>query len=406
MNITSTAPIQKPLSLTTIIVCGGLLVSIAMGIRHGFGFWQLPLTQTHGWSRETFTFAIALQQLIWGLGQPFAGMLADKYGSPRVAIGGAVLYALGLVVMGLSSSGVAFAGGAGFLIGLGLSGSTYTVVFGVVGRAASPEKRSWALGLVSAMGSFGQFLMMPVELGLLESLGAAGALFALAMVALLIAPLSAGLREPARAAVAGGQSIMESIKEAFADKNFRWLMAGYSVCGFQVVFIGQNLPAMMRDGGLAPEVARNALMLIGLFNVIGTYTAGTLGGKYPKKNLLSAIYFSRSLCIVAFLLAPLTPLTVYLFASAMGLLWLSTVPLTSGVIGTVFGLQYLGMLSGVVFLSHQLGSFIGMWGSGWLYDAFGNYNIMWGITIALGIAAGLANLPIREAPNARLVAAA
>jgi MFS family permease len=395
----------KPLSLTTIMLCGGLLVSVAMGIRHGFGFWQLPLIQTHGWTRETFTFAIALQQLVWGFCQPLGGMLADKFGTPRVAMLGAVLYACGLVVMGLSSAGVGFAGGAGVLIGMGLAGSTYAVVFGVIGRAAAPEKRSWALGVVSAMGSFGQFFMMPVELGLLDIFGPQSSLYLLALVALMMIPLAFGLREPVRTAVVGGQSMLQAVKEAMADKNFRWLMAGYSVCGFQVVFIGQNLPAMIRDGGLNADVARNALMLIGLFNVIGTYTAGTLGGRFAKKNLLSAIYFGRSLVVVAFLLAPFTPFTVYAFASAMGLLWLSTVPLTSGVIGTVFGVQYLGMLSGVVFLSHQLGSFIGMWVSGWLYDSMGNYHVMWGITIALGVAAGLANLPIREQPNARMAGA-
>ena len=388
--------ISKPLPLMTILICGGLLVSIAMGIRHGFGFWQLPMAQSNGWTRETFTFAIALQNLIWGMTQPFAGMLADKYGSPRVAIAAAVAYAAGLALMAVSSTGAGLAASAGILIGMGLAGATYTVVFGVVGRAASPEKRSWALGLVSAMGSFGQFAMVPIEQSLIDGFGWQMALFVLAAVALLIAPLSAGLREPARALVAGGQSIREAIKEAFATPSFRWLMVGYSVCGFQVVFIGQNLPAMVKDGGMGPEVARNALMLIGLFNVIGTYSAGTLGGIFSKKYLLSGIYFGRALFVGLFMLAPLTPTTIYVFSAAMGLLWLSTVPLTSGVIGTVFGVQYLGMLSGVVFFSHQVGSFIGLWMSGWLFDRMGSYTVMWSITIALGIAAGLANLPIKE----------
>lgn len=388
--------LSKPLSLTTIIVCGGLLVSVAMGIRHGFGFWQLPMAQANGWSRETFTFAIALQNLMWGVFQPFAGMLADKYGSPRVAMVAAVMYAAGLALMAVSSTGAGLAGSAGVLIGMGLAGATYTVVFGVVGRAASAERRSWALGLVSAMGSFGQFAMVPIEQSLIDGFGWQAALFVLAAVSLLIVPLSAGLREPVRAVVAGGQSIREAVKEAFAQPSFRWLMAGYSVCGFQVVFIGQNLPAMVKDGGMGPEVARNALMLIGLCNVVGTYAAGILGGKFSKKYLLSGIYFGRALCVGLFMLAPLTPISVYVFAAAMGLLWLSTVPLTSGVIGTVFGVQYLGMLSGVVFFSHQVGSFVGLWMSGWLYDRMGSYSVMWGITIALGVLAGLANLPIKE----------
>ena len=376
-----------------------------MGIRHGFGFWQLPMTQANGWTRETFTFALALQNLMWGLGQPFAGMLADKYGSPRVAIVGALLYGCGLALMSVSATGLAFAGSAGVLIGLGLSGATYTVVFGVVGRAASPEKRSWALGTVSAMGSFGQFLMVPVEQSLIDGFGWQHALIVLTAVAFLIAPLSMGLREPVRSAAAAGQSIRESITEAFGNRSFRWLMAGYFVCGFQVVFIGQNLPAIVRDANLGPEVARNALMLIGLFNVIGTYMAGTLGGKYPKKYLLSGIYFGRAVLVVLFILAPVTPMSIYLFAGSMGVLWLSTVPLTSGVIGTVFGLQYLGMLSGVVFFSHQVGSFIGLWLSGWLYDHTGSYQIMWLITIALGIFAGLANLPVQERPVLRTTTA-
>ena len=367
-----------------------------MGIRHGFGFWQLPMTQTNGWTRETFTFALALQNLMWGFGQPFAGMLADKYGSPRVAIVGAILYAAGLALMAVSASGLAFAGSAGVLIGLGLSGATYTVVFGVVGRAASPEKRSWALGMVSAMGSFGQFLMVPVEQSLIDGFGWQGALLVLAVVAFLIAPLSAGLREPPRVAASSDQSIMEAIREAFGNRSFQWLMAGYFVCGFQVVFIGQNLPAMVRDAGLNAEVARNALMLIGLMNVIGTYTAGTLGGKYAKKNLLSIIYFARAAVVLVFISVPLSPLSIYVFSGVMGLLWLSTVPLTSGVIGTVFGLQYLGMLSGVVFFSHQVGSFTGLWLSGWLFDHFGSYQVMWWVTIALGMFAGLVNLPIKE----------
>lgn len=398
-------PLQKPLSLTTVLVCGGLLVSLAMGIRHGFGFWQLPMTQANGWTRETFTFAIALQNLVWGLFQPFAGMLADKYGSPRVAIGAACMYAAGLALMAVSSTGVGLAASSGILIGMGLSGATYTVVFGVVGRTASPERRSWALGLVSAMGSFGQFAMVPIEQSLIDGFGWQMALFVLAAMALLMAPLSAGLREPTRAVQAAGQSIGEAIKEAFGNHSFRWLMAGYFVCGFQVVFIGQNLPAMVKDGGMGPDVARNALMLIGLLNIVGTYSAGTLGGLYPKKYLLSGIYFARAACVLVFMFMPLTPISIYVFSAAMGVLWLSTVPLTSGVIGTVFGVQYLGMLSGVVFFSHQVGSFTGMWLSGLLYDKTGSYTVMWGITVAMGVFAGLVNLPIKEKPLLRSAAA-
>jgi predicted MFS family arabinose efflux permease len=397
---------EKRLSLTTVLICGGLLVSLSMGIRHGFGFWQLPMTQANGWTRETFAFAIAMQNLLWGVSQPFAGMLSDRFGATKVLLTGALLYAAGLLVMALASSGLVFSMGAGVLIGLALSGVTYTVVYGVIGRTAAPEKRSQALGIAAAAGSFGQFLMVPIEQGLISWFGWQHALFILAAAALLMAPLAAGLREPAPAPSHSQQSIGQAIKEAFGYRSFQWLMAGYFVCGFQVVFIGIHLPAYLKDKGMSPSVAVAALALVGLFNVFGTYGAGMLGARFPKKYLLSGIYLARAAVIGLFLLAPLTPLSVYLFAAAMGLLWLSTVPLTNGVIATVFGVQYLGMLGGFVFFSHQVGSFLGVWLGGRLYDQFGNYNAVWGITIALGIFAALANLPVREAAITRSAPAA
>jgi MFS family permease len=397
---------EKRLSLTTVLLCGGALVTLSMGIRHGFGFWQLPMTQTNGWTRETFAFAIALQNLLWGASQPFAGMLADRFGAARVLLVGALLYAAGLVVMALSSTGVVFTAGAGILIGLALSGVTYTVVFGVIGRTAPPEKRSQAMGIAAAAGSFGQFLMVPVEQSLIAWFGWQHALFILAAAALLMMPLAVGLREPAAAAIKSTQSVGQAIKEAFGYRSFQWLTAGYFVCGFQVVFIGIHLPAYLKDNGMAPSVAVAALALVGLFNVFGTYAAGQLGARYPKKYLLSGIYIARAVVIGLFLLAPLSPMSVYLFAAAMGLLWLSTVPLTTGVVATVFGVQYMSMLGGFVFFSHQVGSFLGVWLGGALYDRFGNYNLVWGITIALGIFAALANLPVKEAPIARAAVAA
>jgi MFS family permease len=396
---------EKRLSLTTVLICGGLLVSLSMGIRHGFGFWQLPMTQAHGWTRETFAFAIALQNLLWGASQPFAGMLADRFGAAKVLLTGVVLYTAGLLVMALSATGGWFTTGAGILIGLSLSGVTYTVVYGVIGRTAPAEKRSQSLGIAAAAGSFGQFLMVPVEQSLISNFGWQHALFVLAAVALLMAPLAAGLHEPAPSRSHSGQSIVQAIKEAFRYPSFQWLTAGYFVCGFQVVFIGIHLPAYLKDHGMDPGVAVAALALVGLFNVFGTYAAGLLGARYPKKYLLSSIYLLRAVVIGLFLLLPLSPWSVYLFAAAMGLLWLSTVPLTNGVIATVFGVQYMSMLGGFVFFSHQVGSFLGVWLGGRLYDSYGNYNLVWGITIALGIFAALANLPVKEAAIVRPVAA-
>lgn len=397
-------PLNTRLSLFTVLLCGGLVVSLSMGIRHGFGFWQLPMTQAHGWTRETFAFALALQNLLWGASQPFAGMLADRYGAPRTLLVAALLYSAGLLCMALTSTGFWFSASAGILIGLALSGSTYAVIYGVIGRTASPEKRSTALGIAAAAGSFGQFIMVPIEQSLISGFGWQHALFVLAALALLMAPLSWGLREPPAVqseATTKQQGILEAVREAFGYRSFQMLMAGYFVCGFQVVFIGVHLPAYLKDHGLSPHVAVWALALIGLFNIIGTYSAGLLGNYLPKKYLLSSIYFLRAVAISLFLFLPLSAASVYVFAAAMGLLWLSTVPLTSGVIATIFGVRYLGMLSGFVFFSHQVGSFLGVWAGGWLYDRSGNYNVVWGIAIALGVFAALINLPIRESAIAR-----
>lgn len=396
---------ERP-TLTTVLLCGGVILTLAMGIRHGFGFWQLPMTQAHGWTRETFAFALAMQNLLWGATQPIVGMLADRFGALRVLIIGAALYALGLLLMAFSATGWMFAGSAGILIGTALSGTTYSIVYGVIGRTASESQRSSALGIAAAAGSFGQFIMVPIEQTLIAGFGWQHALVVLAGVALLMAPLGWGLREPRVKAPVGGvrqQSAGEAIREAVGQGSFRWLMAGYFVCGFQVVFIGVHLPAYLRDHGMNPDVAVWALALIGLFNIFGTFTAGQLGARYPKRFLLSAIYFLRAVVIVLFLALPLTPLSVYVFAAGMGFLWLSTVPLTSGVIATIFGVRYLGMLSGVVFFSHQVGSFAGVWAGGYLYDRLGNYDAVWWISIALGVFAGLANLPIRERPVIRPV---
>ena len=404
-----TAANEAPrLSMLQVLVCGAMIVTLSMGIRHGFGLWLAPVTMDRGWTRETFALAIAIQNLAWGVAGPIAGAWADRFGAFRVLIAGSLLYAAGLVGMALATSGIGFNSSAGLLLGMAQSGTTYAVVYGVIGRHVAADKRSWAMGVTAAAGSFGQFLMVPVENWLIGSFGWQEALVLLGCLSLAIMPLAFGLKERPAAGVAKGpqQSVGEALREAFANPSFRWLTAGYFVCGFQVVFIGVHMPSYLKDHGLSPNVATTALALIGLFNVFGTYTAGALGQRMPKRWLLSTIYALRAVAIAVFVLAPLTPVGVYVFASVMGLLWLSTVPLTSGVVAGIFGVQYLSMLGGFVFLSHQLGSFLGVWLGGKLYDRTGSYDVVWWIAVALGVFAALANLPIRESPVIRRVAAA
>jgi len=390
----------RNLSIAQVLICGAAIVTLSMGIRHGFGLWLQPITQAQGWTRETFAFAIAIQNLSWGVFGIFAGMLADRFGAFRVIAGGAVLYALGLVGMALSPSGLLFTLTAGVLIGAAQAGTTYAVIYGVIGRNIPAEKRSWAMGVAAAAGSFGQFLMVPVEGFLISGLGWQEALLVLSAAVLLIAPLAFGLRETSFGpgqAPPREQTILQALKEAFKYPSFQLLMAGYFVCGFQVVFIGVHMPSYLRDKGLSPQVASYALALIGLFNVFGTYAAGALGQRLAKKNILAFIYFARSVVIAVFLMAPLTPSSVYIFSSLMGLLWLSTVPPTNAVVAQIFGIQHLSMLSGFIFFSHQIGSFMGVWLGGYLYDRTGSYDIVWYIAIGLGVLAALVNLPVREA---------
>lgn len=392
-----TSPSAPRLGLAQVLLCGALIVTLSMGIRHGFGLWLQPITMDRGWSRETFAFAMAVQNLAWGLAGPVAGMLADRFGAFRVLLVGALLYAGGLVTMAMATSGLAFTGGAGVLLGMAQSGTTYAVVYGVIARNVAPEKRSWAMGVTAAAGSFGQFLMVPVENWLIGSTGWQTALYVLAFAALAIMPLAFGLKEPPAAArAAGSQSVAQALREAFAYPSFRLLMAGYFVCGFQVVFIGVHMPSYLKDQGMTPDVATTALALIGLLNVFGTYTAGWLGQTLAKRHILAAIYLLRAVVITVFLMAPLTPWSVYLFAAAMGFLWLSTVPPTNAIVAQIFGVQYMSMLGGFVFLSHQVGSFLGVWLGGKLYDVTGSYTVVWWIAVALGVFAAIVNLPVRE----------
>ncbi len=404
--MSSATPLQNPprLSALQVLACGAFIVTLSMGIRHGFGLWLQPITQAQGWTRETFSFALAIQNLSWGVFGIFAGMAADRFGAFRVLIGGAVAYALGLAGMALSTTSTTFARTTGVLIGAAQAGTTYAVIYGVIGRQIPAEKRSWAMGVAAAAGSFGQFLMVPVEGWLISQFGWQQALLFLGAAVLLIMPLALGLREPGFAGGAPAQreqTIAQALREAFRYRSFQLLMAGYFVCGFQVVFIGVHMPSYLKDNGLSPQVASYALALIGLFNVIGTYAAGVLGQRMAKRHILAFIYFARAAVIAIFLIAPLSPMSVYVFSAVMGLLWLSTIPPTNAVVAQIFGVAHMSMLGGFIFFSHQIGSFMGVWLGGVLYDQTGSYNIVWYLAIALGVFAGLVNLPVRETPIAR-----
>jgi len=385
--------------LLTVLLASGVILSLAMGVRHGFGFWLQPVSQQHDWTRDTFSLALALQNLMWGVFGPFAGMAADRFGAPRIVLIGALLYMAGLLSMASAAQPAALVLGSGVLIGAGLSCTAFGALSGVVGRSASLAKRSWAFGVLGAAGSFGQFAMVPLEGLMITHWGWQAVLGVMAAACLLMLPLARGLNERSQAGASdGGQTMRQAFREAIRYPSFQLLTAGYFVCGFQVVFIGVHMPSYVKDAGLEPSVAGIALALIGLFNIFGTYMAGSLAQVRSKKNILAAIYLARSVAIIAFPLAPLTPWSVYVFASVMGLLWLSTVPVTNAAVAQIFGVKYLSMLSGSIFLSHQLGSFFGVWLGGHLYDRTGSYDVVWYIAIALGVFAALVNLPVREAP--------
>ena len=403
----SSAPAQtRPLSVWQILLCGGMIVTFSMGVRHGFGLWLQPIIQANDWGRETFSFAIAIQNLMWGITGVFAGMLADRFGAFKVIIAGAILYALGLVGMAYTTSPLTFTLTTGVLLGMAQAGTTYAVIFGVIGRNIPVSRRSWAMGVAAAAGSFGQFLMLPTENILINSFGWQQALVVLSVAVLAIVPLAFGLREKNMHHATDGQSqaahtasqqgILHAIREAFAYRSFRLLILGYFVCGFQVVFIGVHMPSYLKDEGLSAEVASYALALIGLFNIFGTYLVGSLGQVWPKRYLLAFIYSARGVAIVLFLIAPISATSVYIFSAVMGFLWLSTVPPTNAIVAQIFGVRHFSMLGGFVFFSHQIGSFLGVWLGGILYDIYGNYDVVWYLAIALSVFATLMNLPINE----------
>ena len=401
---TAYQPSSSHLPLKQVLIFGGLLVTLSMGIRHGFGLFNLPITSANGWDRETFALTMALQNLVWGAIQPITGAFADRFGAFKIMVAGGLLYALGLAGMALSTEVLNFTLAGGLLIGLAQTATTYSIVFGVLGRNVSAEKRVWAMSIAAAAGSFGQFLMIPIEQGLINSFGTQDALLILGLMATLMLPAAFMLREKnfSHNMKLGDQTLTQALREAFSNPSFRLLTLGYFVCGFQVVFIAVHLAPYLKDMSKlypavgSPTVATTALALIGLFNVVGTYYSGVIAQKIPKKFLLSGIYLTRSVVIAAFILLPITPITTYIFAAFMGILWLSTVPLTNGIVAQIFGVKYLTTLSGLVFFSHQLGSFCGAFFGGYLFDQTGSYQIVWLIAIGLGIFAGLVNLPIRE----------
>ncbi|WP_114970988.1 MFS transporter [Rhodoferax ferrireducens] len=395
------------LSSVQVIAFGAAIVTISMGVRHGFGLWMLPMTQARGWSREVFSTALAIQNLVWGFAAVVAGMIADRFGAFRVIAAGAVLYATGLVGMAFAASPVQLLFAAGALIGTAQAGTTYSVVYGVVGRNVDAQRRSLAMGAIAALGSFGQFLMVPIESNLIEIAGWASALIILGGVAALMLPLCFGLREPD---FAGGglpvreQSMTQALSQAIHYPSFLLLMAGYFVCGFQLAFIGIHVPGYLRDQGLMPQVASYSLAIIGLMNVVGGYACGVLGERMEKRVILAGIYFSRAVAIALFVLAPVSAWSVFAFSAVMGLLWLSTVPATQSIVAQIFGVQHLSMLGGVIFLSHQLGSFLGIWLGGVIFENVGSYRPVWQLSVLFGLVAGVLSLMVNGDPWRRAAA--
>jgi MFS family permease len=389
-----------------IVTAGCMIALITFGVRAGFGVFLAPISTDLGWGREVFAFAIAIQNLVWGAAQPVAGGIADRYGSGRVLAVGGILYAAGVYLMSISTSPLEMQMSAGVLIGLGLAGASFAVVLAAIGRAVAPEKRSFALGLGTAAGSLGQFLLVPVGQGLLAEYGWTMALVLLSILSLAIIPLAGALTGRSKATLGeADQALGAALREAGGHSSYMYLTAGFFVCGFQVVFIAIHLPTYITDIGLPAELGGYALALVGLFNVIGSIAAGYLGGRFSKKYLLTGIYLARSIVIAAFVLAPPSATGVLLFSAAMGLLWLSTVPLTSGLVAQFFGVRYMATLFGIVFFSHQIGSFLGVWLGGYLFDATGSYDIVWWINVALGLGAAILHWPIVERAAPRLARA-
>ncbi len=384
---------------SVVLVCGCLILLLAFGARAGFGLYLQPISLEFGWGREVLSFSLALQQLVWGALGPVAGAIADRYGTGRVVAGCGLLYALGLVGMSFAQTPLAMHFAAGLLVGGALSGATFATVLAVIGRTVAPERRSTALGVATAAGSFGQFVMLPVTQLLIGSFDWHVALLVMAGMTALIMPLAAALAgRPSSTAT--GQTLSAALREAWGERGFHLLFWGYFVCGFHIAMLTVHLPSFVTDAGLSATHGMTALALIGLFNIVGTLSAGWAGGRFSKKYLLSSIYSVRAVLIALLVFFPLSPLTLYVFACGIGLLWLGTVPLTNGLVGQIFGLRYMATLTAIVFFGHQIGSFVGVWLAGHLYDTTGSYAGAFYTSIGLGIFAALINLPVNEKPLA------
>ena len=403
---TSTTP-AVPASWRTpvvVITAGCLIAILGFGVRAIFGFFLEPMTMANGWSRETFGLAMAIQNLLWGLGVPVAGALADKYGPLRVMVVGSVVYCLGIWGMAEAQSSMALYLFGGLLTGLGVAFTAFSIAMVAMAQVVGPERRSLALGLGTAAGSLGQVVFSPLGRYWIDAWGWQPALYVMAGIVLVIILLAFALPNDnsAKGEAESDQTMLDALREATKHNGFLLLTLGFFVCGFHVAFITVHFPAYISDLGLGGEVGAIGLALIGAFNIIGCFGSGAAGQRWSKKSGLSLIYFLRALVILGLLLSPKNEMTIYTFSAAMGLLWLSTVPLTSGIVAQIFGLRYMATLFGIVFLSHQLGSFLGIWLGGRLYDTTGSYDMVWWAGVVLGIAAAIVHLPIDEKPLARL----
>lgn len=378
------------------------IVTLSMGIRQAFGLFLAPLTMDMGIDRQTFGFIVAVQNLLFGLAQPFVGALADRRGAGVIAVAGALAYAIGLTVAGLASSALGLTIGLGVLTGTAMSGAAFVVVLGAVGKVVPAHRRTLAFGLVTAGGSLGQFLVVPLTQALIDAFDWRVTLFGLAALVALVIPLAVGVAgKPPAADHRDGPALKPALAEAFAHPSFWMLNFGFFVCGFQLAFVGFHLPAYLRDGGLDPSIGAACLALIGLFNIAGSWLWGAWGSKGSKKGLLALLYGLRGLSMIVFVLVPLSSASALVFAAVSGFLWLGTLPLTNGLVAQIYGLRHLSALAGIVFLSHQVGAFLGAWLAGLIFDATGSYSLMWIASIALALTAPVANLPIKEAPLVR-----
>ncbi len=387
-----------------VIGSGCLIAIIAFGPRSTFGFFLTPMSTAHHWGRDVFAFALALQNLLWGVGQPLGGIIADRFGTIRVLCVGALLYGLGLALMAHSESAPVLDASAGVLVGFGLAGCSFPVVLAALGKIVPKEWRSRAFGFGTAAGSFGQFLYSPVAVVLMDHFGWQLTLVIFAASMLTVLPLSLALAtRPSHATHEGqSQSLRHALSEAFAHRSYLLLVLGFFTCGFQLQFITVHLPAYLVDRGLSAEVGGWTLATIGLFNLVGSVFSGWLGDRMPKRYLLSTIYFGRAMAIFAFIAFPVTPVTCIAFGAVMGFMWLSTVPPTNGIIAVMFGTRWLATLAGFAFFSHQVGGFLGVWLGGLVFDRTGSYNAVWYLAILFGVLSALINMPIVEQPVARM----